>query len=122
MAGGRVFFGAEHRPDFKYAVEHTHHSLLIELRRLRQESLMAEVIELEDVRSAFGTGRHDLGRMDFGEILTLQELAEAAHNALLQFEHGALAQVQRAEVQIALHCQIELCLVHRNRRNLRWTR
>ena len=86
---------------------------------------MAEVIELEDVRSAFGTGRHDLGRMDFGEILTLQELAEAAHNALLQFEHGALAQVaqrQRAEVQIALHCQIELCLVHRNRRNLRRTR
>ena len=100
-----MVLGAEHGADLEHALVDGNEHLFIELRALREEHLFTEVIELEDVRAALGALRVDFWGTDLGEILREQELAEAAGNALLDFEHRALLGVAEGN---GAHVQVEI--------------
>jgi hypothetical protein len=50
--------------------------LLVELRRLCQESLLLKVRQLEDIRTTFGRSTDQARRMEFLESMLLQVFAE----------------------------------------------
>ena len=96
-------FGAEHGADLKDALVYRHEHLFVKLRTLREEYLLPEIVELENVRAALRALRVDFWGPNFREALRKQEIAETARNTLLDFEHRALfgiAQRYRAHVQI----------------------
>ena len=53
--------GAEDRPDFKHALEHTDHDLLVELGALGQIGWCAKIVQFEDIGAALGGAGNDLG-------------------------------------------------------------
>ena len=114
VPGRGVLFRAEDRADLEHAVVDADHGLLVELRRLRQVRPAAEVVELEDVRAALGARADDLGRVDLGEALAVQEAAEAPDDPLLHLEERAAAQGaqrQRPHLQVLFQGQVQLVLV-----------
>ncbi len=92
-----MLFGAENGGDFENTFKNANHHLLVELRALGEEGFAAEIVEPENVRAAFGTGGDDFRRADFGETLALEEIAEAAAEAFLEAEDGALALVAQGD-------------------------
>ena len=65
MTLGVVLFRPEHRTDFKHALIHRNHRLLIKLRALRQIGSPSEILHAEQVRAALRVLRDDLRRVDF---------------------------------------------------------
>src|SRR5262249_24564336 len=102
MARGVMFFSAIDRCDFEYSLQRTHHDLLVELRALRKKCFASEIIESEKLRSALGSGSHDLGRVYFGELSFSQVFAESFAEYRFDFENRAnlrAAQRERAVVE-----------------------
>ena len=107
---GHTYIGSEH--------------LLVGLRALRQNSVLAEILELKERRAGLNRSRVDLRRVDFREALGVQIIAEAADNSLLDPELASLAQVaqrHRAQVQDRLKRRLQLPVLDRNR-HLRYRR
>ena len=103
VAGGVVMLRTEHGPDLEHALVDGDEHLFIELRALRQKHLLAEIVELEDIRAALRALCADLGRADLGESLRKEIFAEPARYPLLHLEHGALlgvAQRHGAQVEV----------------------
>src|SRR6266542_6945237 len=103
MPGRVVLLRPEDRPDLEHALVNADHELLVELRALREEGLLAEVLELEQVRASLGADGDDLGRPDLGEAVSAEEAAESRRERRLDAEDCALARVpkrDRAPVQL----------------------
>src|SRR5919109_1438817 len=62
-------------------LEHADHHLLVKLWRLREVRGLAEIIDGENIRTALGRRRDQLGRLNFGESFAIQEFAERCHHA-----------------------------------------
>ena len=69
--------GAEHWSNFEDALHvAAQNHLLGELGRLRQTRFLAEVVETEHIRTAFGSAADQLRRVDLCELTSVQELSE----------------------------------------------
>ena len=97
VPGRDARFGAVNRRYLIDPLQNSSHDLLVELRGLRQRGVLAEIIGLEDFRSAFGGAREQLGRMDLNEIEVLQVLADGLTDAGLDLENSPFAYVAQAD-------------------------
>ena len=116
MAGGVVTLCAVNIANLKHAAKHTGGVLLVELRRLRQISLLAEIVQLEDVCAALSTGRNDFRGVDAGEALAHHVFREALCNGCLNAEYSTLARMaqgNRAERQVNVQRQAHILLAKR---------
>ena len=118
MPGGERGFGAEHRPHLENAVDATRHGhLLVELRRLRQEGVTAEVLQLEHLGAGLGRRTHQLRRVHLGAAVVESELAprlfEGGLDREQQLGRRTQADVQEPPVEPTLQVGV---LVDRQRR------
>ena len=121
MARGVVRLGAEHRAHLVHALEHADHDLLVELRRLRQVGLLAEVVHAEDVGPALARRRQQFGRLDLGEALAVQVFAVGRHDGRLHAEQRAPRRVPQPHggvVQERVEPGLDHRLVDRERQRL----
>ena len=76
MAAGRVRLGPIYVTCFEDSLQARHGMFLVKLRTLRQICDTVEVLQLEQICSAFRSRRHDLGSENLREALGGEILAE----------------------------------------------
>eukprot|EP00760_Papus_ankaliazontas_P011489 PhM_4_TR14805/c0_g1_i1/m.89292 len=115
VAVGVGVLGAEHRGDLEHAGVHValKGHLLVQLRGLREEGGLAEVVQLEDAGTrALGGGDVDLRRVDLREAqLRAEELAPVLTDAALDLEDGhvrwgAVVEPARVEARVGVDAHI----------------
>ena len=113
VADGVVRFGPEHGTDLVHALEHADHHLLVELRRLREITGAAEVVDAKDVGARLRRGRDDLRRLDLDETGGVERLAHPGQRQRAEPEHRTAARVaQRDGRVVELERQLFLQLGH----------
>lgn len=110
VAAGVVVFRAEHGRDLEDSFVHRDERLFIELRRLREIHLLAEIIELENVGAPLRAREVDLRGMNFRKALRHEIFPETALDSFLKLENSALFGISERHgaiveigIQIALH-------------------
>ena len=73
-----------------YPLVHTYHHLFIKLRALRQVSLPIKVFYRKKIRTAFCSGKYQLGRVDLCKFSLLQKYSYSPAYSLLQFKNSPL--------------------------------
>src|SRR5207237_943783 len=75
---GVVRFRAKDRAHLEDTLKDTDHCLLVKLRALRQERWPSKVVQLENVRAALSSCRHDLWRLYLGKSALNQRTAHTS--------------------------------------------
>ena len=97
MPRTRVRFGTIHMAGLEHLLECGDAVLFVELRTLREIRDTIEVVDGEEVGTAFGAGRDDLRRNDLGESMLDQVFPEIAQQRALNAKHVADCFVARRE-------------------------
>src|SRR5437764_1199442 len=116
---------AKGRANLEDTLKDTHHSLLVKLRALRQERWPSKVVQLENVRAALSSCRHDLWRLDLGKSALNQCTAKTSHHPGSQPQHGSSCRVtirHNGMVEQSSNARRNFSLVGRHRRHLRHRR
>ena len=110
VAGGSMFLRAVGGRNLEDALIDADADLLVELRRLGEINLLAEIIHLEDVGTAFCTLGYDLRGEDLGEAVGSEELAERACDGGLHLEDRHVARVTESDLTV-IELIAEECLL-----------
>ena len=100
VTGGRMFLCAVGGRDLEDALINANADLFVELRALREVDLLAEIIHLEDVSTAFCSFAHDLRGEDLGEAISREELTEGTCDGRLHLEDRHIARVAESDLTV----------------------
>jgi len=111
VAAGIVLLGPKDGADLKDSIHpRPHQHLLVELGALIEEGLLLEVTDGKEIRSALGSGSHDLGSEDLGHGIFAEEASQAIQDGAFYLEGSQDAGPSnihepgiKAGVQLALH-------------------
>ncbi len=118
VAAGLGLLGPEGGTEAVDLAEGRRGRLQVELARLREVGLVAEVVGLEERRGPLAGGGSQDGRVDEGEVALVEEVADALLDLAADAQGGALAAGAQPEVAV-LHQERRAVLLGSDRVVLR---
>ena len=85
-----MFFRPEYRSDFKNPFIDSHHHLFVKLRALGEIGVLAEIIQTENIGTAFRSLVYDFRCADLRKFFLFQKSTKAPAKPFLYFKNSAL--------------------------------
>ncbi len=110
VARGIVLLGTIGRRNLEHALIDANTYLLVELRRLRKIYLLAEIVHLEDIGTAFCPFGYNLRGVDLGKAVLGQEVSKRLGNSRLHFQDRHIARITERNLTV-VKLETQECLI-----------